>query len=105
MDEHIGWQVVPLGLRRQGKEQMRQPTEGRWADAPPDGWHEITNIFASEDWACLEYTARGTMTKQLPHLNISYQPSGQQMEIRAVDVFQMKDGKISLARSITTRRL
>jgi hypothetical protein len=38
------------------------------------------------------------MTKQLAHLNISYQPGGQQMEIRAVDVFQTKGGKISVAR-------
>jgi hypothetical protein len=30
MDEQIGWAVVPLGLKRQGKEQMRQLIEGSW---------------------------------------------------------------------------
>jgi len=98
MDDDIGWEVIPLGLKRQGKEQMRQLIERSWADAPPDGWHEITNAFASDDWVCLEYTARGTMTKELPHLNIRYQPTGQKMELRAVDVFQIKSGKIALAR-------
>jgi len=98
MDEHIDWEVVPLGLKRHGRDEMRQLIEGSWADYPQDGWHEITNVFASDDWVCLEYTARGTMTKELAHLKITYHPTGQKMEIRAVDVFQMKNGKVALAR-------
>jgi predicted ester cyclase len=78
---------------------MSQLTLGSWADYPQDGWHEITNVFGSrDDWVCLEYTAHGTMTKELAHLNIKYTPTGQIMEIRAVDVFQMKNGKVASAR-------
>jgi ketosteroid isomerase-like protein len=99
MDEEIDWEVVPLGLRRRGKEEMKQLIEGSWSDRPEDGWHEITNVFASaDDWVCLEYTAHGTITKELPHLNLKYSPKGQKMEIRAVDVFHMKNGKIASAR-------
>jgi len=98
MDENIDWDVVPLGLKRRGIDEMRQLIEGSWADSPQDGWHEITNVFASEEWVCLEYTARGTITKELAHLNIKHTPKGQKMEIRAVDVFRMKNGKIASAR-------
>ena len=38
------------------------------------------------------------MTKAFAHLNITYHPTGQKMEIRAVDVFEMKNGKVALAR-------
>jgi SnoaL-like polyketide cyclase len=38
------------------------------------------------------------MTKELAHLNLKYSPKGQKMEIRAVDVFQMKNGKVAVAR-------
>jgi SnoaL-like polyketide cyclase len=98
MDEHIDWEMVPLGLKRHGRDEMRQLILGSWADYPQDGWHEITNVFGSRDWACLEYTARGTMTKALAHLNLKYSPKGQNMEIWAVDVFQMKNGKAAVAR-------
>ena len=72
-DRHrLEGEVVPLGLKRRGREEMRQLIEGSWADYPQDGWHEITNVFGSREWVCLEYTARGTMTKELPHLYISW---------------------------------
>lgn len=98
MDENIDWEVIPLGMKRRGREEMRQLIGGSWTDYPQDGWHEITNLFASEEWVCLEYTARGTITKELAHLNIEHTPKGQKMEIRAVDVFHMKNGKIASAR-------
>jgi ketosteroid isomerase-like protein len=67
--------------------------------------NEITNVFASEEWICLEWTARhtipkesGTTTKEIQHLNIKITLKGQKIEIRAVDVFRMKDGKIISAR-------
>jgi TetR/AcrR family transcriptional regulator len=45
------------------------------------------------------------MTKDLSHLNIRYQRTGQKVEIRAVDIFQIENGKIGLARNITIRPL
>ena len=98
MDEHIDWEVVPLGLKRRGRDEMRQLIEESWADSPQGARYEITNVFASDDWVCLEYTARGTITRELKHLNIKHSPEGQKMEIRAVDVFSMKYGKIASAR-------
>lgn len=49
MDEDIDWEVVPLGLKRRGGDEMMQLIEGSWADSPQDAWHEITNVFASEE--------------------------------------------------------
>ena len=100
MDEHIDWEVVPLGLKRHGIDEMRQLIEGSWADYSQDGWHEITNVFASEDWVRLEYTARGTITKELAHLNLKYSPKGQKKEIRAVDVCQGFGLQCELALSV-----
>jgi hypothetical protein len=39
-------------------------TPNHWT-ASPDRIKELVNVFASEDFACLEYTAGGTLTKQL----------------------------------------
>jgi ketosteroid isomerase-like protein len=61
-------------------------------------WEVVPNVFGSRDWVCLEYTARGTITKELAHLNLKYSPTGQKMEIRAVDVFHMKNGKVAECR-------
>jgi len=98
MDENIDWEVVPLDMKRRGRDEMRQLIEGSLADAPQDARHEITNVFASEEWVCLEYTTRATITKELAHLNIKHIPKGQKIEVRLVDVFHMKNGKIVSAR-------
>ena len=105
MDENIEWEVVPLNMKRRGRDEMRQLIEGAWAHWAEGGRNEITNVFASEEWICLEWTARhtipkesGTTTKEIQHLNIKITLKGQKIEIRAVDVFRMKDGKIISAR-------
>ena len=54
MDENIDWEVVPLGMKRRGIDEMRQLIERSLADAAQDAWHEITNVFASEEWVCLD---------------------------------------------------
>jgi ketosteroid isomerase-like protein len=105
MDENIDWEVVPMDMKRRGRNEMRQLIEGAWEHWAEGGRNDITNVFASEEWVCLEWTARhtitkesGTMTKEIKHLNIKITPKGQQIEIRAVSVFHMKDGKITSAR-------
>jgi ketosteroid isomerase-like protein len=105
MDENIEWDVVPLNMKRRGRDEMRQLIEGAWAHWAEGGLNEITNAFASEEWVCLEWTARhtipkesGKITKEVKHLNITITPEGQKIEIRAVSVFHMKDGKITSAR-------
>jgi ketosteroid isomerase-like protein len=98
MDEDIEWEVVPQGIRRRGRDELRQLIQTGWDNAPADGWHEIRNIFATEDWVCLEYTARGTVTKKLTHLEFEHAPKGHKMELPIVDVFQIKQGKVVRAR-------
>jgi len=105
MDENIDWDVVSLNMKRRGRDEMRQLIEGAWEHWAEGGRNEITNVFASEEWVCLEWTARhtvpkesGKITKEIKHLNIKITPKGQKIEIRAVSVFHMKDGKITGAR-------
>jgi len=47
---------------------------------------------------CLEYTAHGTVRKELEHLNLEHPAEGQKIEIRSIDVFHMKNGRIDIAR-------
>ncbi|HYB04575.1 MAG TPA: hypothetical protein VED17_08935 [Nitrososphaerales archaeon] len=53
MDENIDWEVVPLGIKRHGIEEMKELIQGSWNDMPEGGYHEITNIFSTKEWVCL----------------------------------------------------
>jgi len=105
MDENIDWEVVPLNMKRRGRDEIRQLIEGAWAHWTEGCRNEITNVFASEEWVCLEWTARhtipkesGKITEEIMHLNITITPEGQKIEISVVSIFHMKDGKITSAR-------
>jgi len=98
MDENIDWEVVPLGLKRHGIAEVKLLIQSSWNDMPEGGHHEITNVFANDEWVCLEYTAHGKITKELKHLNLNHPVEGQVIEVRSIDVFHIKNGKIDLAR-------
>jgi len=97
IDENITWEIVPLGLKFRGLGEMKQFIEGAKANHN-NGEHEITNLFASEEWVCVEYTVRGTITKELKHLNINHEIEGQKIESRAINVYHIKNGKVDVVR-------
>jgi len=53
MDENVDWEVVPLGIKRHGIDELKQLILGMWKDMPEGGYHEITNVFATDEWGGL----------------------------------------------------
>jgi steroid delta-isomerase-like uncharacterized protein len=65
-----------------------------FADGFPSGSVEITNLFATEDQAVIEFVGRGTNTGPL-HLPTGDIPAtGRPAELRFCDAMQIRNGKI-----------
>ena len=58
--DDIDWFVVPTNTRIKGKGQFRAMAENHWA-ASPDRTKKFINLFADDEFACLEYTTGGTL--------------------------------------------
>jgi ketosteroid isomerase-like protein len=92
-DEHIEWLIVPTGDTFKGKEELAKGAQNHWA-ASPNRIKTLVNVFASEDFACLEYLTGGTLTNQADFLSISFQPTMKQYEFQCCFVFHITNGKI-----------
>ena len=93
VDDHIEWQIVPTGDTLKGKEQIMKLASNHWA-ASPDRIKTLVNVFASEDFACLEYRTAGTLSNQADFPSISFQPTGKHYEFLCCFVFHISNGKI-----------
>lgn len=65
----------------------------------PDSGIEITNLFATEDQAVVEFIGRGTNTGPLHMPPGHVPPTGRAVEMHFCDVYRVKDGKIVNYRS------
>ena len=84
---------VPAGWTNSGPTGYRQLALF-FADGFPVGMVEITNVFATEDQAVLEFVGRGTNTGPL-HLPTGDIPAtGKPAEMRFCYAFQIKNGKV-----------
>jgi steroid delta-isomerase-like uncharacterized protein len=61
-----------------------------WATAFPDGFVEMTNVFAVARWVVVEWRAQGTQTGPLR----GEPPSGRRFERRGCAVAEVEEGKI-----------
>ena len=73
IDDDIEWLVVPTGDVVKGKASFAEMAKNHWA-ASPDRTKKLINLFAAEDYACMEYTSGGTLTgnaadRKITHLN------------------------------------
>jgi len=93
LDEHIEWLIVPTGDTFRGKEELAKGAHNHWASSP-DRIKTLVNVFASEDFACLEYRTGGTLTNQADFPSISFQPTRKQYEFQCCFVFHITNGKI-----------
>ena len=64
-----------------------------WAKALPDSRAQFTRATADGDHVTLELTWRGTHTGPLQTPNGEIAPTGKQIEVEAVQVVDVKDGK------------
>jgi len=65
----------------------------------PDSGIEITNLFATEDQAVVEFIGRGTNTAPLHMPTGDVPPTGRAVEMRFCDVYRISNGKIVNYRS------
>jgi predicted ester cyclase len=93
IDDHIEWLNVPTGDTLKGKEQIAKLAPNHWA-ASPDRIKTLVNVFASEESACLEYRAAGTLSNQADFPSISFQPTRKHYEFLCCFVFHITNGKI-----------
>ena len=93
VDDDIEWLVVPTGDVISGKTSLAALAENHWG-ASPDRTKKLLNLFATEDYACMEYTSGGSLTGEVDFRSIKIPPSGRTYEIQCCFVFHFKNGKI-----------
>jgi steroid delta-isomerase-like uncharacterized protein len=93
VDDDIEWLVVPTGDVIRGKASLAELAANHWG-ASPDRTKRLLNLFATEDYACMEYTSGGTLTGEVDFRSIKIAPSGRTYEIRCCFVFHFGNGRI-----------
>ncbi len=84
---------VPTGRTLPGPEGYKQLVLF-FAEAFPGSSVELTNAFATEDQAVIEFTGRGTNTGPLHMPTADIPPTGRYSELRFCGVNRIKSGKI-----------
>jgi steroid delta-isomerase-like uncharacterized protein len=97
IDDDIEWLVVATGDVIKGKASFAEMAKNHWG-ASPDRVKKLINLFAMEDYACLEYTSGGTLTGEVDFGSIKIPPAGLKYEIQVCFVFHFKNGKIDRVR-------
>ena len=89
---------VPSGMTSRGPEGYKQVILF-FEEGFPDSGIEITNLFASENQAVVEFIGRGTNTGPLHMPAGDVHPTGRTVELRFCDVYRISNGKIISYRS------
>ena len=89
---------VPSGMTSRGPDGYKQLILF-FEEGFPDSGIEITNLFATEDQAVVEFIGRGTNTGPLHMPTGDVPPTGRLVELRFCDVYRIGKGKIVSYRS------
>ena len=89
---------IPSGITSRGPDGYKQVILF-FEEGFPDSRIEITNLFASEDQAVVEFVGRGTNTGPLHMPRGDVPPTGRAVELRFCDVYRVRNGKIVSYRS------
>ncbi|MEZ5098602.1 MAG: ester cyclase [Thermoleophilia bacterium] len=98
--EDLRWQEVPSGRFFEGREGLQAEYKS-WLTAFPDGKVEILNMIEGtsadgKEWVIAEYVVRGTNTGPMHGPDgTDIRPSGKAVEIRACDVMNLRDGRVT----------
>lgn len=96
--DDVNWFIVATGITINGKEELKAEAQNHWA-ASPDRVKKLVNLFATDEFACLEYTSGGTLEAQAKFGNIAIKPTGKKYELQCCFVFHFRpDGKIDRVR-------
>ncbi len=92
--DDITWFIVATGTTINGKEELKADAQNHWA-ASPDRVKKLVNLFATDEFTCLEYTSGGTLKAQANFGDIAIKPTGKKYELQCCFVFHFRaDGKI-----------
>jgi len=91
--QDIEWLIVPTGDTIKGKDEIAKLAANHWA-ASPNRIKTLVNLFASEEFASLEYRTEGTLTKQADFPSIKFEPTGKKYDFLCCFVFHIKNAKI-----------
>jgi steroid delta-isomerase-like uncharacterized protein len=89
---------VPSGMASRGPNGYKQLILF-FEEGFPDSGIEITNMFATDDQAVVEFIGRGVNTGPLHMPDGDVPPTGRPVEMRFCDVYRVQDGKIVSYRS------
>jgi steroid delta-isomerase-like uncharacterized protein len=89
---------VPSGMTSRGPDGYKQLILF-FEEGFPGSRIEITNLFATEDQAVVEFIGRGTNTGPLHMPTGDVPPTGRPVELRFCDVYRISNGKIVSYRS------
>ena len=89
--DDIDWYVVPTNTTIKGKEQFRAMAKNHWA-ASPDRIKRMVNLFATDEFACLEYITGGTLTGRADFRTVQIEPTGQKYELQCCFVMHFNAG-------------
>jgi ketosteroid isomerase-like protein len=92
-DQDIEWLIVPTGDTIKGKDEIVKLAANYWA-ASPGRVKTLVNLFASEEYASLEYRTAGMLTNQADFPSIKFEPTGKRYDFLCSFVFHIKNGKI-----------
>src|SRR5712691_3932632 len=85
---------IPFGITLNGRSGYKEFGQN-WANAFTDSKVEVTNVIATEEWAAVEYTARGTHNGPLITPQATIPATGRKIEVKFCQIFRVHDGKVS----------
>jgi hypothetical protein len=95
--------VVPTGTTLKGVEALRRGGEksaSMVGAQPAQGRKQITNLFASEEWVCVEYDVRATVTGPLEVQGVTIIAAAVErtVELKVCVIAHIRDGKMDIVR-------
>ncbi len=84
--DDINWFIVPTNTTIKGKAQFRAMAENHWA-ASSDRIKKMLNVFATDEYACLEYITGGTLKREADFVTAKVKPTGRKYELQCCFVF------------------
>ncbi|SRR6266700_205366 len=95
--------IMATGTTSKGHAALRQG--GEWSASmvsaqPLQGRKQITNLFASDEWVCVEYHSRATITGPIEMRGVTIIPEGisRAIDTEACVIAHIRDGKMDRAR-------
>jgi predicted ester cyclase len=92
------WTVLPFDRTFHGPKGYLECNQ-LWIDGFPDGKMKVKRVIAQGDVAVLEFDGKGTNTGSLQGPQGKIAPSGRELEMPFVEVYEFKDDKLHRGRT------